>query len=1070
MSRPGATRGATRRVLRGLGFAAGSLLGLGAVLALSAVLVLRSERSATWVARLVLERVQVYPAAHVLVGGLRVLPSGWIEVRDSRLVESDTVQVASLDRVRLHVEWDALRRGEVEVDSLRVDSPQVDLGLLLRGLRGRSAATPPARQPAARARARVRVGHVRVSDGRLALPLTLHGEPVVLVARALEMRASRVAVAPGAALQLDSLGAELALAGLPYPAVLRARGGLHGGRAILDSLRLDTPASHLVLCGAAPVLGGLDSLFANLEMDFAARPLDGVDLRPFVATVPAGAGLDASVHALLRGSELARASGSTAISIREATWGLHRVAGARFISNWTDGLVVARLDGEADGRRVTLDTTLRPFDRIVPYELQARANGSNLALRGEVVPREGPRWSITEGHLAHFDLSKFVPGAPASNLNGTLQATGRGLAPDSLSLDAQLSLAASQLAGVPLDSLGAHATLREGAAAVVAGTRVHGTKATLDAQAHPFATEFALDAATLRFQGFDLTRWSAGARPPTDLSGTLTLTVRGLAPRTRQAAARVELLPSRIGGQEVRDAAFQIDLRGERVSGEGALRFPTGGMTLQAEAQLFSSSLAYQVSRLEFTALDLGTLMEEPGLHTQLTGRLALEGEGTSPETLRAHASLDLEPGAAFGLTLESAHADAGYDAGAVRLVCDLQVPGGGGNIEASGMLRAPTPGYQARGTLHSSDLARLLRRRLPEGAAEIEFAAAGEGLALPTLHASATLSGRGHLGAARLDSLVAALHVAGDTLRLDSLAVRSNVVRVDAGGSLSLQRLLPPAGESLHLTAALADSAPLGTLLGERHRLALTSTRLQAMLRGSPTGAALSAALQAQRLAVDTLTAASVHVLASASMSDDRRILAGRATATLDSVGIPSFNLRHVSADADYDGESLRALAAGALDDSTSFRLAAHGPLKRQGVGVLDTLALQLGPDHWALMHPVQVQYGERFEVDDFQLLAGEQRVAVNGAFNRHGEQSLTAQVDSLRLDGLARLLGWPQIAGRLTGDVQLSGPAPAPRGAGHVALGAALCGRTGLEARDPFRPREQPAGSRRPAHESCR
>jgi translocation and assembly module TamB len=1035
MSRREVARGKVWRALRGLAIATGWVLGLGLVLALTIVLVLRTEPSATWAARQVLGHVQVYPNARVRLASLRVSPSGWIEVRGARLVEADTVQVVNLSRVRLHLDWGALSRGDVEIDSLRAELPLFDLTPLLHGLASRPAAAPREPHPRSTGRARVRIGHASVTAGDFRVPLTLHGGPATLVARGVELRASAVAVAPGVAGQLDSLGAALALEAMPHPAALFLRGSLRGGRATIDALHLDTPASHFDLRGTAPVLAGFDSLLANLNLDLAIQPADGVDLQPFLSGVPPGARLAATAHVALHGTAPAQASGGAEIAIPEARWAPHSAARVQLTTTWSDGSIAMQLDGEADGRPVALAGTLRPFDPIVPYELRLRTSGGSLSLQGEVEPRAGPRWGIAAGQFAHFDLSRLVPGAPASDLNGTLQATGRGLSPGSMSLESQLSLAASRVAAVPLDSLRVNATLRDGAAAVIAGARVHGTTASLDAQAHPFASEFVLDSAILRFQGFDLTRWASGARPPTDLSGTLTLAARGLEPRTRHATAKLQLLTSRIGDQAVRDGEIHAELLGDSLRAGGALNFPAGGLALQAEAQPFRAPIAYKVPHFEFTSLDLGALLGAPALHTQLTGRLSVEGEGTSPATMHASATLDLEPSTAGGVVLNGAHADAGCDAGAVRLAGDLQVPGGGGSVEASGMLHEPAPVYRAHGTLHSNDLARLLRRHLPEGSAELEFTAEGEGTDPHALHAHATLAGRGRLGVARLDSLSAALHIAGDTLRLDSLAVRSNVLRANAEGALSLQRLLPPAGESLHLTAALCDSAPLDALSGVKG-LALAAGRLDATLRGSPTGAAVSVALDAEHISVDTLTAARVHVLASGSLSDDRRILAGRASATLDSLGIPRFSLGQVRASADFDGESLQASAAGALDDSTNFRVAAHGPLRREGVGVLDTLALQMGPDHWTLRHPVQVHFGKRFLVDDFQLVAGDQRVAVNGAFDRQGEHSLVAQVESLRLDGLARVLGWSRIAGRLTGDVQLSGPAPAPRGTGHVAL----------------------------------
>ena len=1036
MNRSGESRRVARRTLRAAAIGVGGLAGLCLALGLAVVLLLQTDRTATWTARQVLARVQVYPGAEVRLGRFRIHSSGWIEARDARLVETGTVLVASLARVELRVDWNALRRGELQIDSLRVEAPVVDLNPLLRGLATGSKATPSPNRHAATGRQRIRLAYLSVSDGELRLPLTLHGKPAVLAVRALAVRASQVAMAPGVALQLDSLGAELTLPELPHPAMLRARGALRGGRATLDSLHLDTPATHLVLCGAAPVQGGLDSLLANLQADFVAGPLDGADLRPFVATVPPDARLEASIHVALQGSQPAQANGIANAVLADARWGAHTVPRAQLETAWTGGRVQVQFTGQVDGKQVALDSALRPFDATVPYDLEIRAGSGSVALRGEVVPRAGPRWRIDAGTLRHFDLAALVPNTPGSDLTGSLQGNGNGLAADSLSLDAEIRLAGSRVATLPIDSLHATVALRAGALTLAGDARAHGTAVRLDAHAQPFAAEPLLESATVRFETFDLARWVPGAKPSTRLGGTLTLVPPGLGLQSRRCTARLRLTPSRVGEQSIDDGEFNFKLDGNALGVHGSVQFPGGGFTLEASARPFGTRPAYEVQRFDFTTLDVGALLGQPGLRTHLTGSATLEGEGTSREELRAHATLRLERSDASGMVLDGAHADAGYDAGAVRLVGEVSVPGGGGSIDASGALLDSVPTYEARGTLHSTSLAQLFKREIPDAQAQIGFSVEGAGFDRHALNVAATVTGSGSLGTARLDSLAAALSITGDVLRLDSLRMRGNVLHAQAAGSLRLPQFLPAAGETLQVTAQVIDPAPLVSALG-LHRLRFDAGRLEAMLRGTDTGAALDGRVDAGRIAWDTLTAAGLRLRVTGTLDRDRRVLASHATAALDTLRVAGVVLRSAAAAADYDHETLHLTAAGAMDDTNGFRIAAHGPLDRQSVSVLDTLALRVGSNVWALDHPVQVAHdADRIRVDDLQLASGIHRWTIDGALDRHGEQSLVARADSLQIDLLARVLGWPHLKGGLDGELRVTGPAAAPRAAGRLAL----------------------------------
>ena len=1022
-----------RRALRAFGIGLSGLFALVLLLAAAAILLLQSERTATSLARFALGKVSVYPSATLEVDALRVHPSGLVEMRGARLVEGDTLRVAAFDGLRARVALGDLVRGEIAVDSLEVDGPTCHLGALLRGLGSRPPGAPKSgggRPPS------VAVGSVRVRDGVLEVPLALRGRPATLAARDVAIRAVGFRTLPSLALQLDMLTAQLALPGMPRPAALRARGSLRDRRATLDTLTLDTAASHVMLRGTAAVLDGLNRLLGDLDLALEAEPLDAVDLEPFFAIPPEGGGLHASVRAHLEGGTARHASGTTALAIRDARWGAHRVPAADLNVQWTDGAAAIDARMHADGRVLAVRGTARPFDPTVPFDLDIALPVGRVALRGDVARHDGPRYRIAEARFERVDLSALAARAPATSLTGTLAAEGSGVEPRTGSADATLELEPSTVGALALEGATLQARLRGGAVTLAADAHAHGANVHVATRARPFGSPVAVDSVVVRFAHLDLARWAPATDLATDLSGTLALEPPGVELGRGRARARLDLAPSRCGDQSLAGGTLYLRLDGEQVTGRGDVRFVEGGLQIEASAWPFGSPMRYEIRGLEFTALDVGALLGKPQARTHLSGVLALAGSGTAADSARVHATLDLAPSTAHGAAIDTLHADAGYDAGDVQLAAAARVPGGDVDVEASGRLRGEAPTYRAHGALRLNDLGRILRRSLPASSAAIEFHAEGRGLDRRSARIAATLAANGHVGAVRVDSLASAFRLVSDTLCVDTLRVRANVARVDVAGRLRLPATLPAAGDELHVAARVLDASPLAPLLGQ-DTLAVASGSAEAFLRGIEGGAAFDVRAGLRGVTSGAMSAAGLQAFAQGTLGADRRFMRANAQASLDTLRAPWASVLHAAVSADHDGESVQARAQVAFDDTTRLRLTAHGAARVPGEGVLDTLALQAGRNAWALAHPVDVAYGRRFAVRDLRLSSGTQRLEVDGALDRDGQQSLVARVDSLRLEILSRILRRSRIAGRLDGEVRVMGPAASPRTEGRFALG---------------------------------
>jgi translocation and assembly module TamB len=834
-------------------------------------------------------------------------------------------------------------------------------------------------------------------------------------------------------MRVDSLAARISPAPGAPVAVLWARGALTSEIATLDSLELVADSTHIVARGRIPLGGGAGALVRNLDCDLEATPFDAALLRPWVSIPPAGASATAHVHAHLRGESWAQVKGDLRIEIEPGRWGTRRTPPVLLESHAEDGRIV--LAGHIDdaSHPIRLDLQARGAETPIPIQLQLEHPGGRLALAGTIAPQADGPWSLTEGRIEGLDLSQWKAGAPVSALTATFTAQGRGRTLPQLDARAALHFEASRFDSLAIDAADLDARVHAGTLQLAISGGAQGARMQVDATAELLASP-RNGTARVRFDGVDLARWAAGA-PPTALDGDLGGSFELPAAGSPSAAAHLVLRPSRCGSQAIDGLDLQLDWQDGALALHGTSRFPTGRLALDGTARPAAVPPQYELRTLEFEGIDVGAWLARPSLQSHLqgnaSGRVAL---GTA--TARTwDAQLDLGASTLRNLRIESLHAESSGRGTAIALQGDVRIPGGTGVVEAHAEPGDGVPQWNTHGELRTESLGRFVGRDSVPGSARLAFTATGAGFDRPHLQLAGRVEGEAVLQDLRLDSLLATVRIAADTVHVDTLAVRSNVLHATGGGTVGLGDFLPPPGHPLTLAGRVDDLAPLATLLGLGTLGARNAGFAASLARTGDTGA-LQATVTADSLRSGDVRIQHAEARAEAALLPGLVLGQAHVTAAVDSLRAGTFFAAQTRATAVSDSAGMQLSAHSILDDSTAVRLAARGTPRYPGEAVLDTLAVQLGDDAWQLEHPVRIQYGPRFAVDDFRLVAGDQRVFVSGSYDANGLHDLEARIDSLQLSPIASRCGWTGYGGRATVLVHTVSADSAPRLDGNARL----------------------------------
>jgi translocation and assembly module TamB len=431
-------------------------------------------------------------------------------------------------------------------------------------------------------------------------------------------------------------------------------------------------------------------------------------------------------------------------------------------------------------------------------------------------------------------------------------------------------------------------------------------------------------------------------------------------------------------------------------------------------------------------SLDLSQLLGRSNLVTSVDAGFTASISGTRLGSMRGGVDLQLLPSRVNQAQLGPGNISLSLDRGELKGKVRLESRDGQLTTGLAGELTGDVRRLVADGTLRIERLARWTGDTARNGRVEGKFAIEVKADAAGLLGIGGNITAIGGVGRVRVHSLHAVFQPITGTVVLDTLMVRSNVLRLDGGGRLPLRGTA--AADTLRIAGRTDDVHALAQLAGI-DSLSLDSSRIALTLAGPPERRRLTGKLYAYRLLYSSTLAEQLEANAtataySAGLGDISGRLRLRGLAT-GSVVLPEAQLA-----GRYD--SLVALdASGNLGHGVRFSLALQGNRQGDSMAVLlKRLQLVEGGRTWGLTQTASVAFRpKRIEVHDFALVHAHRMIALEGILALRDTSNLILRLDSVELDAMKKA-GLVPIVGVIDGSLRLTGPAGDPVVDGHVAL----------------------------------
>ena len=292
------------------------------------------------------------------------------------------------------------------------------------------------------------------------------------------------------------------------------------------------------------------------------------------------------------------------LGLDDTFYGPYTINDAALDATLRGGRLQSNLNADLQGGTFNLAVTARPFAETLTFE-------------------------ITEGRFQNVDIGELT-GDPAqsSNLDGTLSVSGRGSDPETMTLDARLSLNDSELNQQSIESALVTAALRSGNLDYELRLDLPQGTTTLAGSAQPFAEEMVYVVREGEFNGLDVGALAGNAALQTDLNGTLSLDGRGTDPATMNLQARLALARSQVNDAVITDGETSVLLQNGLADLSSDINLAGGRIQLAADGRFMDETPTYTAQgRIE--NLNLADFMGTDTLEATASLGFEIEGEGT---------------------------------------------------------------------------------------------------------------------------------------------------------------------------------------------------------------------------------------------------------------------------------------------------------------------------------------------------------------------------------------------------------------------------------------------------------
>lgn len=673
---------------------------------------------------------------------------------------------------------------------------------------------------------------------------------------------------------------------------------------------------------------------------------------------------------------------------------------------------------------------------------QARFEGSLTLPAGQVQTSGSARldgseqFTLETGHLDNLNVAALAGDTTESRVTGTFRAQGQGFSPETMQLEASLSLQDSHYGPHQLSSLKTSADLADGRLTANASARLNGSSWTLAATSRPFDTTPTAEITRGRFEDVDIGPFLQDTTQSSDLHGTLRGSIQGTTPSTLQMNVGLTLDSSRVNRQLIQSASLDARLREGRFTTDLDLDLPNGATRLAATARPFDEVPTYRITEGSFDNVNVGAFMNMSALTTRLTGTLTLQGRGTEASTLSLSSDLSFTDSRINQASLTDGRLAVSTENR--RITANGTFDVAGGQIRLAGAVDNldATPAYTLQteaGRLDMGALAGL--DTLSAHLDSLRWTLDGRGTNLESATASTELGASSiRVGRFRIENTIVTGRLQEGVFSLDTLAVQSNAFVSTGEGTLALTS--NRTSSNLGLETRFTDADPLRRLLGAEF-LQLQGGVLETYIYGSTTQQRFDGSLEGDSFAYNDIRLSDVEIDFYGQRGTDQLFQRLEVGGSLGYLSVPGLVAEQARLQARYDGSTIGLSTNVTVDQqhTASLKTTIH-PRAEQTDVTLHQLNLRLGPDRWSLLQDATVTVGDQYRISGFLLSSGTQQIAADGVVDPNGPQSLVATIENFRLGGVAPLMGLTGLDGTLTGTLDLTGAAADPQLDGRLAV----------------------------------
>ncbi len=675
------------------------------------------------------------------------------------------------------------------------------------------------------------------------------------------------------------------------------------------------------------------------------------------------------------------------------------------------------------------------------FVLTARLAGGSLRGQGQLRMASSPVYSLAPLVVEQLDIAALMGDTLKSTVSGRLQLTGTGQAPETLRLEALLTLDSLIYGPYRLTSVKLPVRMRNGRLTASLEAGLGEGHLALHLIGQPLARHPLWQIEQGRFKQVNLAALMPGWS--TALNGTFEGSLRSGPLARAEAKVLLTLEPSRINAQEVTSAQLEAVLQEGLLTLSATATWPDGEFRIDGRLDSLEAEPRYTIERAVFRGVNLAAWTGQHNPKTHLSGVLTLHGKGIEPRTLELMSRLRLEASQVNNVAV----------AGQVRLTAthgrwqlDGQVVADEGQARFEGHLEMDDlhPRYALTLTTRNLDVLPLIGIDTLQSQLSLEAELRGAGLDLSTLQLTGQVRSESvRLDALRVDHLEARFSLVDGELLLDTLRLESNVAAARGSGRVALwdPEGTRPSELLLHVQFQRLD--PLRRLAGAR-LLTLNQGKAEIRLYGRPGQLRFEGNVTLENLIYDELRLVQFNGRTAGQLDLRRRLAQAEVHTQLHLLTLGTFQVEDARAELRYDGRQLDYALRLEVDPRHSAHLEGQLDPERKAI-YLTRLDMRLHDARWHLLQAATITYGEAYRVHGLLLYTEtqDQQLAADGLIDPNGTQNFVFTLERFRLETITDLFDLSGLGGALSGTVDLTGPATAPVLNGQLRLDLASQGR---------------------------